>query len=76
MPDIFLYAGETNPSDIILSDPTVQRSGGSFYGILKRWNGASWIKEPLKTYNGATWTSKPLKVWDGATWQLIDITGI
>ena len=29
MPDIFLYQGEVNPNDIVLSDPTVQRGGGS-----------------------------------------------
>ena len=29
MPDIFLYAGEPNPSDIRLSDPTVLRGGGA-----------------------------------------------
>jgi hypothetical protein len=29
MPDIFLYQGEANPNDIVLSDPTVQRGGGS-----------------------------------------------
>lgn len=26
MPDVFLYAGEANPNDVILSDPTVTRS--------------------------------------------------
>lgn len=29
MPDIFLYAGEPNPNDIRLSDPTVVRGGGA-----------------------------------------------
>lgn len=76
MPDIFLYGGEVVPSDIMLSDPTTQRSGSSYYGILKRWDGGSWIKEPLKYWNGVSWATKPLKVWDGATWQLIDITGV
>jgi hypothetical protein len=47
-----------------------------YYGILKRWDGASWVKEPLKVWNGVTWATKPLKVWDGASWQLVDITGI
>lgn len=74
MVDIFLYTGEVTPSDIILSDPTIQRSGGSYYGILKRWTGLAWVKEPLKVYTGS-WVSKPLKVWDGLIWQSIDITG-
>jgi hypothetical protein len=29
MPDIFLYAGELNPSDIVLRDPTVAAGGGT-----------------------------------------------
>lgn len=60
----------------IWSDWFFNESGVTYYGILKRWNGASWIKEPLKYWNGSTWATKPLKVWDGATWQLIDITGV
>jgi hypothetical protein len=32
MPDIFLYAGEANPTDIKLTDPTVVRSSGSITG--------------------------------------------
>jgi len=32
MPDLFLYAGEANPNDIKLSDPTVVRSSG---GIIE-----------------------------------------
>jgi len=32
MPDIFLYAGEANPNDIKLSDPTLLRSGAAITG--------------------------------------------
>lgn len=37
MPDIFLYQGEANPNDIVLSDPTVQRGGG---GVTHATTGA------------------------------------
>lgn len=46
-----------------------------YFGILKRWDGSLWVKEPLKVYLGS-WQTKPLKRWDGTEWKLIDITGI
>jgi hypothetical protein len=48
----------------------------SYYGILKRWTGAAWIKEPVKTWLADSWQSKSLKRWTGADWLLIDTTGI
>lgn len=51
-------------------------AGITYYGILKRWAGATWIKEPLKTYLASSWQSKPLKRWDGTEWKEIDSTGI
>ncbi len=50
--------------------------GAVYYGILKRWTGAAWVKEPLKTYLVSSWQAKPLKRWDGSEWKLIDTTGI
>jgi hypothetical protein len=47
----------------------------SYYGILKRWTGGAWAKEPLKTYVGGTWQSKPLYFWDGSAWRLVDTSG-
>ena len=29
MPDIYLYQGEVNPADVLLSDPTVLRAGST-----------------------------------------------
>ncbi len=49
--------------------------GTIYFGILKRWNGATWVKEPLKVYLGS-WQAKPLKRWDGAEWKLVDTTGV
>ena len=48
----------------------------AYYGILKRWTGAAWVKEPLATYLAGSWQSKPLKVWTGAAWETIDTTGV
>lgn len=50
-------------------------SAPTYFGILKRWTGASWIKEPLKVYLGS-FVSKPLKRWNGTEWKLIDTTGV
>lgn len=78
----------TNLSDfweisLTIQDPQIpnlplETAGGgpTYYGILKRWTGAAWVKEPLQTYLGGSWQSKPLKRWSGASWLLIDTTGV
>lgn len=48
----------------------------TYYGILKRWTGSAWVKEPLKTYLAGTWQSKPLKRWNGSAWVTVDTTGV
>lgn len=50
-------------------------SGIAYYGILKRWAGAIWVKEPMKTWLAGSWQTKSLKRWSGADWLLIDTTG-
>jgi hypothetical protein len=85
--DIRLYEStDTRQSfqrtDIILSDPWTTRQApdpppaGEYFGILKRWTGGTWAKEPLKVFVGGTWQAKPLKRWNGSEWKLIDTTGI
>ena len=69
MPDIYLYAGETNPSDIRLSDPTII-TGGSFFGILKVWTGSVWAIKVLKVYI-SSWVTKPVKRWTGTEWMSV-----
>ena len=54
----------------------VAGTGTGYSGILKRWTGATWVKEPLQTFLAGSWQSKPLKRWDGSSWKLIDTTGI
>jgi hypothetical protein len=51
-------------------------SGVTYFGILKRWSGATWVKEPFKNYLGTSWQPKSLKRWNGSQWALIDTTGI
>ena len=51
-------------------------AGIAYSGILKRWNGSSWVKEPLKVYNGSSWVAATLKVYDGADWVRVDTTGV
>jgi hypothetical protein len=61
---------------IIYDRPLVTTGGVTYYGILKRWTGATWVKEPLKTYLSGSWQTKPLYRWDGSAWKLIDTTGV
>ena len=51
-------------------------SGVTYFGVLKRWTGVAWVKEPLKTYLAGSFQSKPLKRWNGSEWKLIDTAGI
>lgn len=47
-----------------------------YWGVLKYYNGLSWVKAKLKVHNGSTWVQKTLKVWDGSQFQTIDTTGV
>lgn len=38
-------------------------------GILKVWNGASWVQQPLKVWNGSAWIDANLKLFGGSDWQ-------
>jgi hypothetical protein len=48
--------------------------GTTYFGILKRWTGATWVKSKLMVYNG-TWQAKKLKRWNGSAWKEVDATG-
>jgi hypothetical protein len=75
MPDIYLKAGESNPSDIKLVDPTIPIGGGpTWFGVLKYWTGSTWTKKVQKVWTGS-WVNKPLKRWDGSAWKLVNNTG-
>ena len=69
------WADKDQSIQTIMEDWFFEVSGAVYYGILKRWNGSTWIKEPLKTFLG-TWLTKPLKRWDGSAWKEIDTTGV
>ncbi len=44
--------------------------------VLKRWNGAAWVKALLKTYLAGTWQNKPMKVWFNGQWRNVDVSGV
>jgi hypothetical protein len=74
-----VFFGDTDQSLLtIMTDWFFEPAGEgpTYYGILKRWAGASWVKEPLKVYLAGLWQTKPLKYWDGTAWRLIDTTGV
>lgn len=50
--------------------------GPTYYGILKRWTGAAWVKSKLKVWLGGSWIEKALKRWDGSEWRPVDTTGV
>jgi hypothetical protein len=42
-----------------------------YYGILKVWNGTSWIATKIKNRKGSLWGFNPLKRWNGSRWLRI-----
>jgi hypothetical protein len=75
-PDILLYDNGTGTFDVALATSATS----SFGGILKCWNGATWVKSCMAVTMSAGLYDKPLKVYKAGSWQLVDkndcITGI
>jgi len=63
-------------SQLVADDFFEASAGPTYYGILKRWTGAAWVKAALKRWTGATWVAATLKRWTGTEWVLVDATGL
>lgn len=37
-------------------------------GILKFYNGSSWVSASVKTYNGTSWVAASVKHYNGSSW--------
>jgi len=48
----------------------------AYAGVLKVYNGASWVKKPMKVCVGGSFVAKPVKRWTGSAWSEIDVTGV
>ena len=46
----------------------------TYFGILKRWTGSTWVKAKLKVY-GSSFSQKKLKRWNGSAWVEVDAAG-
>jgi len=55
-------------------DPTIPQGISEYYGILKRWTGAAWVKAKLLVYISGQWIAKKLYRYD-QTWKEVDATG-
>lgn len=60
----------------LVADDFFEASGVVYAGVLRRWNGSTWVKATLRRWNGATWVDAVLRIWTGSAWGLIDTTGI
>jgi hypothetical protein len=38
-------------------------------GLIKVYDGSSWVWKPVKVWNGTSWVTKTLRYWDGTHWQ-------
>jgi hypothetical protein len=63
-------------SQLVSDDFFEADAGPTYYGILKRWTGAAWVKATLKRWTGATWAAAVLKRWTGTAWVQVDTTGV
>jgi hypothetical protein len=75
MSDFYTNNPLRNMGTFTSHDPTTTQ-GNIYYGILKRWSGAIWMKESLKIFLQDSWQLKPLKRWNGTDWVIIDTTGV
>lgn len=72
----FIKGRITDTKQLMINDWFFNAVGGvTYYGILKRWTGSVWVKEPLKVFSGS-WVTKPLKRWNGTEWVQVDATGV
>jgi hypothetical protein len=68
--------GGGGASQLVADDFFEASAGPTYFGILKRWTGAAWIKEPLKRWTGSAWIAATLKRWTGTAWVTVDATGV
>jgi len=70
----YLKANETDISVMTFSEYFDAMGGGE--GVLKRWNGAAWVKAKLlNRTSGAAWESRPISRWTGTGWTDVDGLG-
>jgi hypothetical protein len=76
--DVIMLTAATGTADVRMIQrrfPDIVTAGAvTYYGILKRWTGATWVKAKLMVYTGS-WKAKKLYCWDGADWKEVDATG-
>jgi hypothetical protein len=60
----------------VIANTFFEATTTTYAGILKRWTGSAWVKEPLKRYNGSSWVTAVLKVYKNSTFGLVDTTGV
>jgi hypothetical protein len=68
------YAGTARPNGSWCVG-AMQLVSAAFAGILKRWNGAAWVKANLKRYDGATFVTAKMNVYKNGTFGEVDTNG-
>lgn len=72
---MWLYAGDSTPTTIILRNLLAAEAAATYYGVLKRWTGAAWVKAKLMVRQSGAWVAAKLKRRSGSDWLLIDTGG-
>jgi len=62
-------------ASVVLGEFFEPASGPAYFGVLKRWTGATWARAELKRWTGAAWVAAVLKRWTGSAWVQVDTEG-
>jgi hypothetical protein len=63
------YTYTVNPSTDVGSNTAASVSVTSLGGIVKAWNGSSWVVALPKVWNGTSWVNAQARIWDGSQWK-------
>lgn len=70
-----LYKDAPGKSIVPYAEQVFDVSQIAYFGVLKRWNGSSWVKAKMKTWNGIQFVEKPMKYFDGVEFRLVNTSG-
>jgi hypothetical protein len=62
------YTYTVTPSTDVGSGTAASVSATSLGGVVRVWNGTSWVSIVPQVWNGTSWVSAQARVWNGTTW--------
>jgi hypothetical protein len=63
------WLGITKPGEPL---GTLGYLSGPSYGVLRYWNGTTWVRAKLRVYVNGAWVKKPLYVYKNKAWHILE----